>query len=384
MLNNIVRCLVVGTVCFSVIYSQSRAGMSGVSLDGSTGLFLNPSPETLGVGHVRLGTSRSITTLSQNLATTIPLAISLGLTGRTELYYSTNSWEINNLEKEKNATLGIRINILNLGNNSTSVDFRWQNIGLFTCNQLSSESQRIISRAITEFSILNLKTYTNIGYISLLESAGLKVDNRFIGGIGILIPIIKQIHGVIDFQVDERLSNGNELIGSMGIKWFLFKHIQVASGFNSTVRGDNRLKGFFLNLSFSSEVMTGPRKRIRTKKGLPVPPILPTDYFALDVVNESSMENMEEQKLDSKFPLDIYISNFLKKEYINELPMIPPIDQLDLWRSEVINGLDRKKKVELKMKKVDLPFPPALDEIGIQWEQKPAKQKKNQREHRFQ
>ena len=94
MLNNIVRCLVVGTVCFSVIYSQSRAGMSGVSLDGSTGLFLNPSPETLGVGHVRLGTSRSITTLSQNLATTIPLAISLGLTGRTELYYSTNSWEI--------------------------------------------------------------------------------------------------------------------------------------------------------------------------------------------------------------------------------------------------------------------------------------------------
>jgi len=122
--------------------------------------------------------------------------------------------------------------------------------------------------------------------------------------------------------------------------------------------------------------MTGPRKRIRTKKGLPVPPILPTDYFILDVVNENSMENIEEQKLDSKFPLDIYIGNFLKKEYLNELPMIPPIDQLDLWRSEVINGLDRKKKVESKMKKVDLPFPPALDEIGIQWEQKPAKQKK--------
>ena len=147
MINNFIRYIIVCTICLSVLFAQSRT-RSGISLDGSTGLILNPSPETLGVGHLRLGTSRFIATLNQSLTTTMPLAMTLGLTVRAELFYSTSSWSFNSQEKEKNATLGIRIKALNIGNNITSIDFRWQNIELFSNNQLSLEGQRIIHKEI--------------------------------------------------------------------------------------------------------------------------------------------------------------------------------------------------------------------------------------------
>ena len=162
MINNLIRYFIVFAIFFSVVYTQNRVNVSGVSLDGSTGLLLNPSTETLSVGHVRLGTSQIISTVNQSFETSTPLSISLGLTGRTELFYSTNSWNINNKEREKSTTLGTRIKALSLGSSQTSLEFRWQNSKLFTENQLSLENQRLISKAISSFSIFNLKSYANI------------------------------------------------------------------------------------------------------------------------------------------------------------------------------------------------------------------------------
>ncbi|NHZ86673.1 MAG: hypothetical protein GWP19_12465 [Planctomycetia bacterium] len=367
MVNNLFRYIIVCIVCISVLFAQSRT-RSGISLDGSTGLILNPSPETLGVGHLRLGTSRFIAPLNQSLTTTMPLAMTLGLTARAELFYSTSSWSFNSQEKEKNATLGIRIKALNIGNNITSIDFRWQNIELFSNNQLSLEGQRIISRVITNFSIFNLKTYTNIGYISTLESTNSKIDNRFIGGVGIQFPVIQHVQGLVDFQVDERINN-NGVIGAIGIKWFLFKHIQVATWFNTDIKKGDRITGVFLNLFFSSEVMTGPRRRIRTKKGLPIPPPLSKDFLTTIIVTEKSMNNVEKQK--PKYPLNVYVKNYLDKESRNDLPMIPPINQLELWQREVLSELELRKKIIPVIKEKELPYPPPLDTIGFSRDQKP-------------
>ncbi len=373
MVNNFIRYIIVCIVCISVLFAQSRT-RSGISVDGSTGLILNPSPETLGVGHLRLGTSRFIAPLNQSLTTAMPLAITLGLTTRAELFYSTSSWTFNSQEKEKNATLGIRIKALNLGNNITSIDFRWQNIELFSNNQLSLEGQRIISRAITNFSIFNLKTYANIGYISALKSTGFKIDKRFIGGVGIQFPIIQHVQGLIDFQVDERINN-NGVIGAIGIKWFLLKHIQVATWFNTDIKKGDRITGVYLNLFFSSEVMSGPRRRIRTKKGLPIPPPLSKDFLTTIVVKDKSMENIEKQQQKPKYPLNVYVKNYLDKESINDLPMVPPINQLELWQDKVLSELNLRKQIIPKITEEELPYPPPLNTIESSRDQKPRVKK---------
>jgi len=375
MINNLIRYFIVSTIFFTVVYTQNRVNVSGVSLDGSTGLLLNPSTETLSVGHVRLGTSQIISTVNQSFETSTPLSISLGLTGRTELFYSTNSWNINNKEREKSTTLGTRIKALSLGSSQTSLEFRWQNSKLFTENQLSLENQRLISKAISSFSIFNLKSYANIGYITSLKSTDSNYENRFIGGIGVLLPIIKQVNGIIDFQVDEHLSNGNEIVCSIGIKWFLLKHIQLASGINTAINETYGIQGIFLNLSFSSEVMTGARRRIRTKKGLPVPPKLPKNYFTELVVKDVKLNNIEELEPSANIPLTNYVNNFLNMKYIGEPPLIPPISKLEQWLIEVNSGLSSKKHSELVIKSRELPIPPLLEEIGIPWTKQTEKQK---------
>ncbi len=380
MLKNLVRSIIVCTVYVSIIFSQSRIEVTGVSLDGSTGLFLNPSSETLGVGHVRLGSSHYFSSQYRDLDIKIPFSISLGITSRSELYYSTNTWLINSLEKEENNTLGLRIKVFNLGNSITSIDFRGQYIDLLAGNKLLFEDRRIISRIITNFTLFNLKTYTNIGYIKSLKSNVSNADNRLIGGFGLVFPIVKQVQGIIDFQVNEYESFNKKINGSIALKWFLFNHIQLATGLNTDIRRNLQFVGVFLNLSVSSEIMKGPRRRIRTQKGFPVPPKLPISNYT------SESKEIVSDKKDNiskavQLPLSTHVEKFMEKNYINEFPIAPPINQLDAWKDEVAINIDKKIIDNSKLETKDLPFPPPQSEIEIPKYEEPELLKINDYEY---
>jgi len=360
MLKNIKRFIIVFVIFVSIVFTQSRIEGTGVGMDGSTGLFLNPSSETIGVGHIRLGSSHFISSQYQQLDKKIPFSISVGLTSRAELYYSTNTWLINSIEKEENDMLGLRIKMLNLNNSITSIDFRGQYIDILSGNKLLFEDRRIISRIITNFTLFNLKTHANIGYITSLESNVSNADNRVIGGIGVLFPIIKRVHGVIDFQVSEHESINNKINGSIALKWFLFNHIQLAGGFNTDIHGDEQFTGIFLNLSVSSEVMKGPGRRIRTRQGLPVPPKLPNNYFISEKKDDIIVDKKDVELQTEQYPLNIYVERYIENNYKNELPIVPPLNILDKWKEEVLININKKIITQPIVKAKDLPFPPPL------------------------
>ena len=76
MLNNLSRSIIVYIILASTVFTQNRIEGTGVGLDGSTGLFLNPSSETIGVGHIRLGTSHFIFSQYQQVDKKIPFSLS--------------------------------------------------------------------------------------------------------------------------------------------------------------------------------------------------------------------------------------------------------------------------------------------------------------------
>lgn len=357
MINQILRSFPYSMILVSFLFGQQIQKENGIAIDGSSGLFLNPSPNTIGTGHFTIGYSQYLSNRKLVLNEQLPFSISLGLTKNTELYYNIDNWYLNN-NIEKTSTLGLRLKLFSINNSNFALDLRGQFIDILSNDVLEYEDRRLITRFITNFKIFKLGTYINGGIIISNNSEHTtNANNRIIGGIGIIIPVVKNVNGIIDYQIGEFESLKKHRIGSIAIKFYLYKHLQLALGYYENTAANFDDKGLFANISISSEILKGAKRRVRTKQGLPIPPSLPDRYF----LQENNLNEISTDRITiEQFTLNEYVNYFFNERNKNDFQNIPPLDMLEKWNDTILNKLKEKPSTDIREVKKELPYPPPL------------------------
>lgn len=258
-------------------FYDSNIGTIGLNQYGESGIFSTTSTHVIGAGQITTGVFYNNEFPLGKKVYSLPFSISFGVAKRVQADASFVSTNSKGEEKKYETALGIKMALLNglFEEGSFSTYFQLLNKNFYDNNE-SKENITIYSiKIITAYKFFDrITTYVNAGYI-WSSNKFLNKRNRFVESIGIGIPISSSFLTAVEFYTPEDLPGSNIIEGKFGIKWYLFKYLQIALGIKGIKKDKQTTLGAFLGLSFSSEeLFTGIEAGSTKKTFLPKPPPL--------------------------------------------------------------------------------------------------------------
>ncbi len=258
-----------------------NTGTIGLNQYGESGIFSTTSTHVIGAGQITTGVFYNNEFSLGKKVSSLPFSISFGVAKRIQADASFVSTNSKGEEKKYETALGIKTALLSglFGEGSFSTYFQLLNKNFYDNNKSKQNITIYSIKLIAAYKFFDrITTYVNAGYIWSSNKFSNK-RKRFVEGIGIGIPISGSFLTAVEFYTPEDLIGPKIIEGKLGIKWFLFKYLQIALGIKGIKKDRQTTLGAFLGLSFSSEeLFTGIEAGHRKKTFLPKPP--PLDNFS--------------------------------------------------------------------------------------------------------
>lgn len=278
--------LVTGVLALSVVTGQGDIRKTdlenhvtvGLTDGGASGLFVNPTPATLGTGHFGIGLLLESRIWSRQTIKNLPVALGFGLSDRAEAFGSFVSLSSTQGTDEEHSTFGLKVNLFRTVPGSHivfSTDVRIQRLIQSFDSGKSQETRAVSASVIANHPLGKVAlSHVHIGYRWAGETE-LHLRNRIIGGAGVTYPVSDYFLILGEFHTRERLNETGGIRARAGVKWFFLRHIQFAFGIQGSYDGQPSFDSFSLGVAFVTETLrAGTGKRHRTSTGLPEPPPL--------------------------------------------------------------------------------------------------------------
>ena len=331
------------------LFGQSTT--TGMGLDGSTGLFINPSPENLPTGHMRIGTFNASNVIRGGETNSLPIAFSLGFSKRIEVSGSLSAWPYSLEGNDQLLSLGAKINIINFEGSGLSIDARSQNWERAIKDTGSVQESVMTSRLIGAFPVRRAVVHANLGYAQreIFPENGIAVE--YPAGIGVVRSFSDKLQTLAEYQTDNISDHTRSSRWIRGVKWYLIDHLQLAAGILGTRQYQRQDRGFFLNLAFSTASLKAFFRVISSLDLITLPSLEDldrTDTGADSTVNRAALLSVAPE---AEPVLDPELAH---------LPVPPPLDNLESWRPDKAWF---EKYLGVEEVDAELPNPPPFEEI---------------------
>ncbi|MFC1620544.1 hypothetical protein ACFL45_11455 [Candidatus Neomarinimicrobiota bacterium] len=344
---------IVPVLCLIFCICQALTGQAsttGMGLDGSTGLFINPSPGNLTTGHMRIGVFSASNAGPGGKIGNLPVAFSLGFSEQLEIMGSLTAWPYSRNSDDQLLSLGAKINILEFEGNGLSVDLRWQDWERAINDTGWIPETALSGRLIGSYPVKGFVIHTNIGYAWRNMVTETNPTTEYPAGIGMTHSFSDQLQALAEYQTDHLADPRQSARWAMGVKWYVLDHLQLAGGVLGMRQYSRTNTGVFLNLAFSTASLKTFFRKIPSWRLIALPSLEELDMSDEGAGSEVSSEISSTVIGTVESPLD--------PEYAN-LPVPPPLEELDSWipdKSWYERYLGREDP------SAELPLPPPLDD----------------------
>jgi hypothetical protein len=296
-----------------------------MGLDGSTGLFVNPSPQNLPSGHLRIGTFNASNMERGNATGSLPLAFSLGFSKQIEASGSLSAWPYSLEGNDQLLSLGAKINIIDSEGAGFSIDARSQNWERAINDTGSLRESVMTGRLIGAFPVRKAVVHVNLGYAQREKISEDGPAVEYPAGIGVVRSFSDRLQTLAEYQTDNVADPAGSSRWTVGIKWYLVDHLQLAAGVLGIQQHRRKTGGFFFNLAFSTASLKAFFRSIASWELITFPSLEELDSAAADVDSTSSpIETLPVVPETGSMP----------DPELAYLPVPPPLDNLDSWRPD--------------------------------------------------
>jgi hypothetical protein len=344
-------CLMLFVWMASVLTGQTEnAGTTGQSIEGSTGLILNPAPATLEVGHLRVGLFAPGKTSNLVGTEVLPYVFCLGFTERISLSSSSMTITPNELNMLQQKSYGAKANLFKVGMGELAFDVMLNEILRVTPDSTETLEKSTSYRLIGQYPMKSTMVYWNIGAKNTVESDTLRSELSPIYGVGMVLPVNEKLFGMFEFQMHNDWEATPQPQFALGIRYFPLHYFQATAAYVRRPGHRSGGSGLYLNLSFSTKSMRSiPRQTSfgsRSRGLFGYPPFTWLNEY-LRKLGMSSQKGAKRPEFD---------------EY--GYPYPPSLESLE--GNNQPNKRERNSSLNSQGDLRNLPMPPSLDELNAE------------------